>query len=140
MLPAQEALLFSEFYQEEVSTISTFRRLCKDGEVFFCEKYSRVKRRNSYTVAYICASSGLRHHGQILYFALLKNRPAALLKKAVELPAGEQFLPTTAVFPVQVTSDLEVIGVPTIQEKVIFISTAQSTSYIAKFPCTLNID
>lgn len=134
-LPAEEALVVSEYYGEAVSTVSIFRRLTMDGEVYFCQLYSRVKRRNSYTVAY-----GDQQYGQIMYYTIHKNKPAAMLKKLVLLPLHEAFLPSKSIIPVVVTDYLEVVGVESIQQKVIFISTSDTITYIAKFPCTLNID
>lgn len=95
-LAAQEALLLSDFHGEEVTTVPSFRRLSRGDEVFFCEQYSRVKRRNSYTVTY---ENGHKY-GQIVYFTLFKNRPAAVIKKLVMLPAIEMFLPTKTIVPV----------------------------------------
>ena len=100
--------------------------------MFFCQKYSRVKRRNSYTITY------RQHYGHILYFTLLKNRPAAVVKKVLTRP-NDSF-PSSFITPVQVTTELEVIDIDAILCKVIFISTSNVNSYVVKFPCALDID
>ena len=75
-----ESRLISIYYGADITTVPTFQRLKRDREVFFCQQYSRVKRRNSYTIAY------RQHYGHILYFTLLKNRPVAVVKKLLTRP------------------------------------------------------
>lgn len=79
-----------------------------------------------------------------MFFTVHKNKPAAVLRKLMlpVLPLHKHFLPSgsKSITPAISTNELEVIGVETIQHKVIFISTSDTTSYIAKFPSTLNID
>ena len=77
--------------------------------------------------------------GQIMYFTLQNKQPAALLKKLEKLPPFEHFHPTTSVFPVVVTQDLEVIHCQAILHKVIFIST-QLAFFVAEFPNNINFD
>ena len=137
-VPSREALCLEEFYQEVVSALPTFKRLSRDGEVLFCKNYSRVKRRNSYTVSYMTSCEC--RYGHIMYFTLLKNQPAAVIRRLSVLPNGDQFLPTRAVFPVEVSVELEVIHISEIKEKVIFMSISDTASYIAKFPSSLNVD
>lgn len=134
-LPSEEALLVGEHYGKAVSTVSVFQRLSMDGEVYFCQLYSRVKRRNSYTVKY-----GVEKYGKIFYFITHKNKHVAMMRKLIVLPPCEQFLPTRTIVPVTVDTNLEVVDIASIQQKVIFISTSDSTSYIVRFPCALNID
>jgi hypothetical protein len=71
-----ESVLISSYYKVYVKTVPVFRRLNKNGEVFFCQKYARVKRRNSYTITYTPTQ-----YGQIVYFTLLMNKAAAIVKK-----------------------------------------------------------
>ena len=136
VLPAEEVELFTRFCGEEVSSIATFRRLSVDGEVFFCRHYSRVKRRNSFTVTYK-GKNGDVNLGQIEYFAIRKKQPTALMAKIEKLTPCFPY--TKSVYPVTFTHNLEVIHAQAILHKVIFIS-LQSATYIAEFPSNLNSD
>jgi hypothetical protein len=135
-LPEEEAIIVGEFYGEAVTKFPTFKRLSRGGEVFFCLEYSRVKRRNSYTVTF-----GDDHqYGQIMYFVMWNNRPAAVVKKLAALHVPEQFQPENGIVPVSVSETLVVINVCDIHLKLVFITTSDSTFYVSKFPCALKID
>ncbi len=136
-LCTEDADLLTIFYGTSTTftAIPVFQRLYKDGQIYFCQQYSRVKRRNSYTVQY---SEGL--YGQIMYFTFFNNRPAAVMKKLSVLPISEVMLPTRSLTPVQTSDDIDIVHVDAIQQKLFFISTSDVTSYVAKFPCSLKID
>lgn len=114
------------------TVVPIFKRLYKDGQTFFCAQYTRVKKRNSYTIKY----GPDEKYGQIQYFILREGKATAMVKKIVH-QAGSSLDPIITAEP---SSDLAVIDVAQIKEKVIFMRTSQSSSYIVKFPSSLNID
>jgi hypothetical protein len=77
-------------------------------------------------------------YGQIVYFTLLLNKAAAVVKKISVDPAHSE-AESNPIIPVQVTTDLEIIDIELILEKVIYIDTS-SMPYIVRFPCPLKID
>ena len=52
VLPPSEADLISNFFGANISKISLFKRLKKGDDIYYSAIYTRVKRRNSYTVFY----------------------------------------------------------------------------------------
>lgn len=133
-LPVQDAELVSQHYSRPITAAPTFQRLQKNGEVFSCKEYKRVKCRNSYTVTYhtnFCSLS----YGQILYFINL-DRPSAVVNKFDILPVP---LNVQSVISVQRSTTIEIVPIYNILEKCVFIE-IDDTSYIIKLLTTLNFD
>ena len=137
-LNVEEARLISEVYGETLKSISTFKRLQRDGEIYFCQKYTRVKVRNSYTVAY--SKSGSFHYGQILYFICCKNTAAAVIRGLNQSDIPEVFLPTKSIIPVDISSEIDVVHADHIVEKCVLVTVSPETMYVVRFPCNVNID
>lgn len=134
-LTDEQSKLCEQFYEEEsLLTVPTFKRLQKDGKTFHCKEYTKVTKRNSYTISH---SSGL--YGQILIFTLRNNKPAALVQQLIPLPVPQSFSPTKAIVPVEV-STTKIISIDAIEQKLMFIQVSNTVSYVSKFPSALIMD
>ena len=58
----------------------TYRAECQ-GITYYSRQYTRVKKRNSYTVMYM--DSGVKHFGLIEYFAFVQQRLIAILNPLI---------------------------------------------------------
>ncbi len=154
-LSTLESELISEHYGINLTTVSIFKRLEKGGEVFYCSSYSRVKRRNSYTVSYMSGEvyySNQRLHniyyfagtevvyGQIQFFTIFKNKPAVVIRKLLKLPVFECFAPCKTVIPVTLEPELKIVTVSNIKQKCIVVRVSADNCYLVQFPCALRID
>ena len=88
-LSPQESEIISQYYGTVVNEIATFKRLEKGGEVFYCASYSRVKRRNSYTVLYSSSDPACVSYWHILYFIQKEDKAAVVVRKMQTLPILE---------------------------------------------------
>lgn len=138
-LSEEEGRVVSSFYEMPLQTISIFKRLLKNGEIFFCDKYLRVKKRNSFTVLYKSASDGRDQFGQILFFTIFQNKPGVVLKQLQLLDTPECFQPA-CVCPVKVINKLVVTSISNIKAKCVFVQVSSNVSYVFKFPCSLIVD
>ena len=133
-LTDDETRQLSTYYEDNTITdIQIFKRLYKDGETFYCEHYTKVKKRNSFTIIY---GPG-QNYGQLQYFAIHQGKPTAVVRRLSRQEGSSYLVP---IVPVIITTELVIIDIKQIKEKVIFISTSPSTSYIACFPNSLNLD
>ena len=135
-LSQEDSDIISKHYGVSITAISIFKRLQRNGETFYCQQYTKVKRRNSYSITYCPGEL----YGQIVYFILLNGKPAAVIKKLSVLSVPEAFSPAQSIVPVKVLAEKDVISVDAISQKVVFVNISDTVSYVVKFPCTLNID
>ena len=104
--------------------LQTFYRLLLNEEVFFSQMYSRVKKRNSFTVLF--SIHGKYNFGSILRYFVISGIPVAVIKyfKVVCQPC---------VHSVQESDVHFVVPVHDIKEKCIFLEVS-NCMYIARFP------
>lgn len=134
-LSPEESQRCKDFFERDFETIPTFNRLERNGDMFFCQQYTRVKKRNSFTIEY-----GPGKFGQIYYFILHEGKAAAVVQQLVLSPIPESFYPTSTLVPAKLSDTYEIIDIETIVEKIVFIEVSHSVSYVSKFPSTLNFD
>lgn len=138
ILPQTVAEQASSFYGSSITKVSSFLRLRRNGEVFYSKMYTRVKIRNSFTIAYN-ADSDQCSYGQIMYFILVYNKPAAVISILRPLPILPSFNPCEFIVPVETTHSVVVIDVCAILCKCVFVEVS-SSSYVVKFPSSVNLD
>lgn len=137
-LTAAEAQLVSQHYSKEVTAITTFKRLQRNREIFYCQEYKAVKRRNSYTIMYHTGTN--MSYGQIMYFIITADsRPSAMVQKLRTLPIPDEFRPVQSVIPVQLTSEIDIVNVTDNIFKCMFLEIGDMC-YVVKLFCTLNMD
>lgn len=112
----------------------TFKRLQKGKQTFYCQEYTKVKKRNSYTIAY-----SLESYGQILYFTLHNGKPAAMIKQLL-ISSTQPFSPSKAILETKQSNTKKMIKIDDIEVKVVFVEVSDNVSYVAKLPSTLNVD
>lgn len=114
--------------------LQTFYRLLLNEEVFFSQMYSRVKKRNSFTVLF--SIHGKYNFGSILRYFVISGIPVAVIKyfKVVCQAAGHRFgINIPCVHSVQESDIHFVVPVHDIKEKCIFLEVS-NCMYIARFP------
>lgn len=138
-LTAPEAQLISCHYGRDLIAVPTFKRLQRNGEIFYCQEYRRVTQRNSYTIMYYIDSTNLSY-GQILYFINIDNRPSAMVKKLHTLPMCDEFHPVQSIVPVQHTTEIQLVDLTNnIFKKCMFLELSDMC-YVVKLFCALNMD
>lgn len=115
--------------------VQTFFRLLIRDNLYFSKNYGRVKKRNSYTIIY--KISGKRFCGIILYFFNIQGHYLAVVTK-LELQVVPSFtgVPTFRTTP----AGYDVFSVSCIEQKCLYMNTAESGQYISCFPCNLRSD
>ena len=132
-LTEEESGICEEYYGEKITSIPTFKRLQKNGQIFFCKEYTKVKKRNSYTVIYLSGK-----YGQILYFTWHSGKAAAIVNELLPLPPV--FAPAAPIVPVEVITRNVIIDIAEVIEKLVFVKVSNTVAYVVKFPCALDID
>ena len=98
--------------------LTIFFRLHKSGEVFYSKGYTRVKKRNSYTVRY-------RGHcfGQTQYFAFIDALPFAAISKFLCTHPLHTVIPfiSDVLYPIFPSSQYDIVDIRDIDEKCIFV-------------------
>ena len=135
ILLEDECRVISEFYKEQLTEIFSFKRVQRKGEDFHSQSYTRVTRRNSYTVTY-----GGGKFALIKFYTLHKNKPAAVLQELNILTVPNSFTPTVNIVAVKVTTQIVAISLEDIEDKCILIEIDDSNTYVVKFPCSLTLD
>lgn len=124
----------------------TFYRLkiLQPESIYYSSDYKRVKRRNSYTVMYMC--SRLVVYGQIKYFILVGSTPLAVVRKACpQAIFNEKFSSDITslnkiIIPVSMLDAFDVVSVHSILEKCMYVQVSSTECYIVRFPNTLSHD
>ena len=128
----------------ESGLVHTFYRILIGSQMFYSAKYSRVKKRNSFTISF-CKNSQT-FFGKIQLFVIIDNLAYALTTCLVpdttscchfNLPADLECL-NSKCLPV-LDGPLCLIPVNCIAEKCIYVE-VESTKYISRFPTTLALD
>lgn len=125
-----------------------FYRLEVNGQLFYSAQYSRVHKRNSYTVVYT-NPSGQKRFGLIQYFILIVPGDVvlAVLKTLVplSLTAQEHFQLTSPAIDkaskltlVRDSGVLDVTSVDSIQKCIYISFTSSPTRYVMAFPDVLH--
>jgi len=136
-LPENELGLLNAHFGTSSTLVAVFYRLQKGGTLFYSELYRRVKIRNSFTVCY--KISGTEFCGKIMYFVIIKEQPAAVVRRFVTLSIPTEFQPVYSIVPVQYSDRIDIVNVRDIIVKCVYIDVGYST-YVATFPCTLHFD
>ena len=71
--------LLLQYFNYPTESIRTFYRLLVGDEIFFCQNYPRVTKRNSYTVLY--EREGKFCYGMISQFFLVQKNVAAVIER-----------------------------------------------------------
>ena len=133
LTPDEQQKLCAYYQDNTITNVQIFKRLYKDRQTFYSAHYTRVKKRNSFTITY---GPG-EQIGQVQYFAIFRGKPAAVIRKVSRQEGSSNLAPIIAV---ELTLELAIVDITQIREKVIFMSTSPSTAYIAWFPSKLNLD
>ena len=126
--------------------LPTVYRAEYNGNMYYSRQYRRVKKRNSYTVAYI--KGGNHEYGVIEYFLLINNRIIAVLRPLTPLSVScrQHFaLSTTALdtlsylIPVTSVGTFKCCFIEDFVQTCLFIDFS-FVQYIIKFPSTVIFD
>ena len=128
--------------------VQVFYRVENDGEMYYSEKYGRVRCRNSYTVTYVDAVRN-RKFGLIQYFFVSPGTtvlPLVVIKEVKPCTATLQchfditmssvnHLKSTIV-PVEESASYDIIDLNQLEKKCLYISFPQefSDKYVILFP------
>lgn len=130
-----QTLLESEFPGHSNTHAQHFFRVMLHGEIYYCENYQRVKKRNSYTMIYV-DGEGVRF-GHIEQYLLIQNVPMAVVRRleiASRSPFGHHsHLSAILVQPASVFS-YSLIAVHNIKEKCLYVEVEDNVAYIFRFP------
>lgn len=113
-------------------SISTLYRLRQEEEIFFSAKYTRVKKRNSYTVLYY--KEGVLRFGSVIQYFYIKWHPTALVQK---LTVTARFREDIPIFSVRKSEEYDVCD---IKEKCMYVEVDSSNVYVYRFPCKILTD
>lgn len=114
--------------------IKAFYRVVICDEIYFCSTYSRVFKRNSFTVLFKYGND--YHFGKIIIFYLISSKPVAIIKKLRISNLDTSLFGVSTPVPIYHVIECDmffVVPILNIVEKCVFISVAD-TSYIARFP------
>ena len=113
-------------------SISTFYRLQLKEETFFSVKYTRVKKRNSYTILY--SKGGMLRFGSILQYFW---HPIVLVQKLIVTARFKEDIP---IYRVRKLDEYVVINVCDIKEKCTYVEVDDNSVYVCRFPCKILTD
>ncbi len=129
------------------STIQVFYRLQLCTEIFYSRKYGRVKKRNSYTVAYNSITTEQLRFGEIIFFFVINGIPFATINEFKTEQAVEHFqLPLDfsilngIIYPVVTRCSIAtVIKAESISYKCV-CTDVRCKTYVVLFPCKISCD
>lgn len=127
------------YFQQTIDSVKTFYRMRICDEIFYCKNYTRVKKRNSFTVLY--EKECMFHFGMIIQFYMVDKVAVALVQTMTVLsthPFCEDSIPTVQVKEQEAVWD--VIDVHMIREKCICVEIDDDTLYVSRFPCKILCD
>ena len=112
------------------------------GTVYYCKQYTRVKKRNSYTIAY--CNSGETSYGLIECFLAVRDKVVAVLHPVSKLSSSVSSPFCTApgmsfIIPVTIDSDFKCCFVDDILFKCLFIDVGTS-QYVVQLPSSIMFD
>ena len=123
-----------------------------NGILIYSAQYGRVKKRNSYTIAYRDINSVLQY-GLVQYYIIASDDLILALIQSLcptAMPYQKEFQLTTdamnsvpaAALPVKVDPNfpLVVTSVECIQQKCLLIDVGSSVKYVVSFPNTIRLD
>ena len=123
---------------------TTLYRINFRGHTYYSSQYERVKKRNSYTIAYL--DNGVRKYASIKYFLYTCQKVLAVLNPLLplELTFSETFglhtaLSSQSFIPVRVADKIELCCAEDILTKCLLLD-MNSILYIVMFPSTLIYD
>lgn len=146
MLPsALIQFLESNDLETPPDTITVVYRVELRGAMYYCMGYERMKKRNSYTVAYLDCD-GCNRFGLIEFFIFIHNKVISVLQQLVPVSSCKEHfgLTTTALdstsflIPVS-TGERAFCFVQDIVNKCIFLDLC-STKYVVCFPSSIVFD
>lgn len=119
--------------------LTTVYRVEVKGSLYYCKQYTRVQKRNSYTMAYT-NPDGQPSYGLIECFIALENKIIAAFHK---LSIVSHMIATapgiTHIMPVAIESEMDCCFANDILFKCLFIDTGTET-FVAKFPSSIMFD
>lgn len=124
--------------------LTTVYRVNVRGTVYYCKQYKRVKKRNSYTVAYL-DSYGTSNYGLVECFVVVDNEVIAIFHPLSPLCTTVQHFDCTNnavldfMIPVTTESCVKCCFVKDIICKCIFIDFSNE-QYVVKFPSSIMFD
>ena len=121
---------------------SQFTRAIVGGVRYYSQAYTRVTKRNSYTVCY--KDGGATHYGLIKYFLSLPNQSVAVLNKLSTTSdycyARGLGILCSRVVPVKLQSSIEIIPVKSLISKCVYCSFSSTNIFIAVPPNCITDD
>lgn len=124
-------------FHHPISLVKISFRLHIRDEVFYCKNYTRVKKRNSYTVLY--EAEGHFHYGAIVQFYIVGKDAIACIQRML-VTSMQPFSDSIPIVQVEQKDDLDVVNVRMIHEKCLCIEIDDSTTYICRFPSKVLCD
>ena len=113
-----------------------FRLHIRDG-IFNCKNYTRVKKRNSYTVLY--EARGHFHYGKIIQFYVVRKAAVACIQQMV-VTSMHPFGESIPIVQVEQRDHLDIVDVRMIHEKCLCIEVDDNAMYICRFPSKILCD
>ena len=126
--------------QEVPDTMQVFYRLQLCTELFYSKKYGRVKKRNSYTIAYSSASAATQQlcFAEVIFFFVINGLPFELNRLFNIFNCQLTAVLNGAMYHI-VSRSSSVIRAESILFKCV-CSDIQSTCYVVLFPCKYSCD
>lgn len=126
----------------EVDHASQFLRAVIQKELFYCENYTRLRTRNSFTICY--SHNGFEKYGFVQYFLSLNDQAVAVVVPLIVTTSPTCFPPELSVLrnrikPVVLDSIVCIVHVKNIICKCVCIDTG-SSAYVCRKPCQLSLD
>ena len=126
-----------------LTPLTTVYRVNVRGTVYHCKQYKRVKKRNSYTVAY-SDSDGTSNFGLIECFVVVDSKVIAVFHPLIPVTTSQQYFNCTNsvldfILPVTTESSFKCCFVEDIVRKCIFIDFTNE-QYVVQFPSSIMFD
>jgi hypothetical protein len=125
-----------------VDVASQFTRAVVGGVKYYSQAYTRVTKRNSYTVCY--KDGGATQYGLIKYFLSLQNQSVAVVNKlrttSDHCYAQGLGILCSRVVPVKLQSSVEVIPIKCLMSKCVYCSFSSTNIFIAVPPNCITDD
>lgn len=120
------------------ATIKTFYKLRIGSELFYSKRYTRVIKRNSYTILY---KKGDRcYFGEVIQYFSINQCVVASVQRLVVTSKDPFIHDSIPIAKVQEQSLYDVINICDIYEKCVYVEIDNDNKYVCRFPSKILCD
>ena len=123
---------------EDRATIKTFYEVWIGSELFYSKQYTRVIKRNSYTILY---KKGDRcYFGKVLQYYFVNQNVIASVQRLVVTSKDPFIYDSIPMVKVKEQSLYDVINICDIYEKCVYVEIDNDNTYVCRFPSKILCD